>query len=287
MSSPTGGVLVPVGDTGWSERERYALRRGTTRIGRSAAAEISIRREGVSRLHAELDWADGALFLTHKSQTNRTLVNGIPVFDPVVLKSGDVIEIGEDIQLRVELFELDEEAMTRPLENTRRRIYAVMFIDLVGYARLTALDEVGTAERLERNLSVVREEARRAGGTVANIAGDGVLLLFNAVVGAVDCAIAIQKAVNASNEGCSDEEAMLFRIGIHSGDVVIASDTNHYGDAANVAARVQAMAPPGGILVTGTVHDQLQGSKGYDISFLKTNQPKNIGRDIRIYQISF
>ena len=282
---PEVGVLIPAGPKNWPGEERYPLGHGKTTIGRAPNCDVQINVPTVSRLHAELNWADGRLMLTHWSAVNHTLVNGIPVREMVALRTGDLIEIADGILLRLELYTSGEE-VTLAIGRDNRRMYAILHADVVGYSRLTEDNDIATARQIEACLDVIRRETERRSGRVVNIAGDGILLLFPSAEAALTCAITCQQGFTTLNATLSPTRRMEFRMGINSGDILITPTGAMIGDAINIAARVQALAAPGGILVTGVVHDQLQGHEGFGFEYIQTNELKNISREVRTYRVA-
>lgn len=273
----SGGILIPIGSKPWKEKQHYTLRPDRTTIGRSSHCDVRINDPTVSRLHAELVWAAGDLILKHLSPVNPTLVNGVPVGETCTLRTGDVIEIADGIALQLELFaRADDELTVRGRDS--RRIYAILSADVAEYSRLIESDEVGTARLFDTCFAIVQRETIAASGRVVQVSGDGVLALFNSVASAVDCAIGFQGKIARLNQELPPERRMEFRVGINSGDVLATPSGGLHGDAVNVAARVQSIAQPGGILVTGVVHDQLQGREGARLEFLRTAQLKNLAR---------
>jgi class 3 adenylate cyclase len=282
---PSGGILIPIGTKPWKEKQHYTLRRDRTTIGRSSHCDIRINDPTVSRLHAELAWAAGDLMLKHLSPVNPTLVNGVPVGEACALRTGDVIELADGIALQLELFARGDDDVTVRGRDSRR-IYAILSADVAEYSRLIESDEVGTARLFDACFAVIQRETNAANGRVANVSGDGVLALFNSVVSAVVCAIGFQAKIALLNKELPPQRQMEFRVGINSGDVLVTSSGRLHGDAVNVAARVQNLAQAGGILVTGVVHDQLQGRDGARLEFLRTVQLKNLSRDVHIYRVN-
>jgi class 3 adenylate cyclase len=281
----SAGVLIPVGIKPWHERQHYALRRDRTTIGRSSQCDIRINDPTVSRFHAELIWENGDLTLKHLSPVNPTLVNGVPVSQACALYTGDVIEIADGIALQVELFaHADDERTVRGRDS--RRICAILSADVVEYSRLIEKDEVGTARFFDACFAIIQRETIAVNGRVAHVAGDGVLVLFNSVASAVACAICFQEKIALLNKDLTPERKMSFRVGINSGDVLATPSGGLHGDAVNVAARIQSIAQAGEILVTGVVHDQLQGREGASLEFLRSVQLKNLSREVRIYRVN-
>ena len=282
---PPVGVLIPAGSKPWPSEPQYPLGPGKTMIGRAPHCGVQINHPTVSRSHAELSWADGRLTLTHLSAVNLTLVNGIPVREQVLLRTGDLIELADGILLRVELYTSGEE-VTLALSRDDRRMYAVLYADVAGYSRLIEDDDIATARQIETCLDVFRHETERDNGRIVNIAGDGILLLFPSAEAALKCAITCQRTFAHLNLRLPPTRRMEFRIGINSGDILITPGGAMHGDAINIAARVQALATPGGILVTGVVHDQLQGHEGFKFEYVQTNELKNISREVRTYRVA-
>ena len=289
MVDPSGGTLTPIRDTSWSDRVRYQLRRGTTLIGRSAAADVCVNSTTVSRSHAQLDWTEQGLVLTQLSSTNLTLANGLAVTEPVALISGDVIEIGNGVSLRLDLFGATDEVATTPVSLARRQINAIFYADVVGYTMLTATDEAGAIVRLQAALAMIHTQARDDGGMIANVAGDGVLALYPSVMAALNSAISIQRVMKRVNAEISGTDPLEFRIGLNSGDIITTSGENGenvFGDSINGAARVQELAPPGGILLSGAVYDQLHGANTDHFDIKPRADAKSIDRRVRLYEVS-
>jgi class 3 adenylate cyclase len=287
VQPPPGGILIPAGTKPWNDKEHYLLRRDQTTIGRGSDCDIRINHPTVSRVHAALTWTDGELVLAHLSPVNPTLVNGVPVGEKCPLESGDVIEIADGIALRLELFGGNEDVATEPRGRNIRRIYAILCADVAEYARLVEDDDIATARQLENCIAIIRQHTERADGRVSNVAGDGVLSMFTSTESAVSCAIGMQRSILSLNKSLPPGRRMEFRVGINSGDVLITPAGNIHGDAINIAARVQTFASPGGILVTGVVHDQLQRHEEFRFEYVCTNELKNLSRDVRIYLLHF
>ena len=141
-----------------------------------------------------------------------------------------------------------------------RRLAAILAADVVGYSRLMEQDEAGTLAALkERRKDILDPLVSEHQGRIVKVMGDGVLVEFASAVNAVACAVELQKRMAAANDGVADDRHIVLRIGINLGDVVVEGG-DLYGDGVNIAARLQALAEPGGICVSGNVHDQV-GSK--------------------------
>ena len=277
--------MIPVEPKPWSDQSHYLLRRDRTTIGRGSSCDVRIGHPRVSRLHAEVAWNGATLILTHLSPVNPTFVNGSPVTDPYPLGTGDIIELGDGIALRVELFGANDEAATEPRGQDVRRMYAVILADVFAYSRLVEQNDVATARQLEACVKIIRDQTERMQGRVVQVAGDGILLVFNSAGAALKSAIAWQSDISRNNESLPMGQRMEFRVGINSGDVLVTPSGAMLGDAINIASRVQSIAPPGGILVTGVVRDQLQGQVDVKFEYVRTNEMKNVSREVRIYRV--
>ena len=171
-------------------------------------------------------------------------------------------------------------------ENTsiQRRLAAILAADIAGYSRLMHADEPATVRDLKAHQSVILPLIGRHGGRIIDTAGDGILAEFPSVIGATECAVEIQTLMAERNEGVAESRRMRFRIGINLGDV-IHDETRIYGDGINIAARLEALAQPGGVLVSNTVYDQVRGKLPFTFEDLGERQVKNIEHPVRIYQL--
>jgi class 3 adenylate cyclase len=143
-------------------------------------------------------------------------------------------------------------------EHARRRLAAILAADVVGYSRLMEQDEAGTLELLKaRRRTVLQPIVSQHEGRIFKITGDGVLVEFASAVNAVRCAISLQTSMAASNGDLPSERQILLRIGVSLGDVIV-EGSDLYGDGVNVAARLEALAEPGGIVVSGTAFDHVR-----------------------------
>lgn len=170
-----------------------------------------------------------------------------------------------------------------PLE---RKLAAILAADFEGYSRLMHADEERTLTTLTAHRSVVDDLIVRARGQIFGTAGDSVLAEFPSVVGAYACAVAIQQALARANSDLPESDRLLLRIGINVGDVMV-KDGDIFGDGVNIAARVEALAPPGGICVTRGVRDHLRDRVGTRFSDLGEHAVKNILRPVRVFQAMF
>ena len=167
-----------------------------------------------------------------------------------------------------------------PSSNITRRLAAILAADVVGYSRMMGADEAGTSPRCGKIWSETFNPAVAARhGRIVKMMGDGALVEFGSVVDAVECAVAVQRAMAERNRAA--ERPVAFRIGINLGDIVIEGD-DIFGDGVNVAARLESQAPQGGILVSDVVHAQVNGKVGVTFADAGEIKLKNIERPLRV-----
>ncbi len=167
-----------------------------------------------------------------------------------------------------------------------RKIAAILVADIVGYSRLAGADEERTLSRLRGLRSDLIDPAIDAHhGRIVKRTGDGSLIEFRSVVDAVRCAIEVQNGLSERNAGLPQERRIEFRVGIHLGDVVEEADGDLMGDGVNIAARLEHLAQPGGVLISGAAYDQLQGKLDVVPEFVGEQNLKNIARPVRAYRI--
>jgi TolB-like protein/class 3 adenylate cyclase len=166
-----------------------------------------------------------------------------------------------------------------------RRLAAILAADVAGYSRLMGADEEGTHERLKAHRrQLVDPKIREHHGRIVKTTGDGLLAEFPSVVDAVRCAAEVQRGILDREPDLPDERRIRWRIGINLGDV-IAEDEDIFGDGVNVAARLEALAEPGGICVSGMVHDQIRGKLPYPLADKGEQMVKNIAAPVRVYTL--
>src|SRR3974390_2400436 len=171
--------------------------------------------------------------------------------------------------------------MSDPTKVSRRRV-AVFAADVEGYSRLMGADEVGTLKALTERRAVLDKLIGDHRGRIANTAGDSVLAEFGSAVDAVQCAVAAQAALAEANAGVSPDRRINFRIGIHVGDVMVRAG-DLFGDGVNIAARLQTLAQPGGVCVSGTTYEQVRKVLPIAFTDMGLQQVKNIEEPIRAY----
>ncbi len=155
---------------------------------------------------------------------------------------------------------------------------------MVGYSRLMQADEAGTHQRLKAYLAVFDTHISQGGGRIVGTAGDAVLADFPSVVDAVSAAVAIQAALAERNAGLSPDGKLEFRIGINLGDVIVDAD-DIFGDGVNVAARLESLADPGGIVVSAAVYDQVKDKLALPLVDRGEVRVKNIADPVRVYAV--
>jgi adenylate cyclase len=166
-----------------------------------------------------------------------------------------------------------------------RRLTAILAADTAGYSRLMGTDEEGTHRRLQAHLrELIDPKITEYRGRVVKNTGDGFLAEFASVVDAVRCAVEVQRGMAERNATTSPEERIEFRVGINLGDV-IAEGGDIFGDGVNIAARLEALAEPGGICVSRVVRDQVRDKLDYAFEDMGEQQVKNISRPVRVYRV--
>jgi TolB-like protein/class 3 adenylate cyclase/Tfp pilus assembly protein PilF len=172
-------------------------------------------------------------------------------------------------------------------ERATRRLAAILAADVVGYSRLMGRDENGTLARFKSHMTDRLEPTlARHGGRLVKLTGDGALVEFVSAMGALGAAVEFQQAVAEVDRDQPTDAAMVFRIGVHLGDL-IEEDNDVYGDAVNIAARLEAQAPPGGIVVSRTVHEAVAGRIKATFEDLGNLELKNIERPIQAFRVAW
>src|SRR5215813_9551930 len=168
--------------------------------------------------------------------------------------------------------------------SVERKLAAIFAADVEGYSRLMGQDEVGTLHTLTACRAIIDPLIASHRGRIFTTAGDSLVADFASAVDAVECAVAVQEAIAKENADRPAGEQMRFRIGIHVGDIMVQGD-NLFGDAVNFAARLEALAEPGGICVSSTVRDQIGTKLSLSFTDLGPQHVKNIAEPIRAYRI--
>ena len=169
-------------------------------------------------------------------------------------------------------------------ENYKRKLTAILSADVAGYSRLMGDDEVATVSTLKSYREIITEQVQAFNGRVVDSPGDNILSEFRSIVDAVSCAVAIQEGLRAENEKLPENRKMNFRIGVNLGDVIQDGD-RIYGDGVNIAARIEGLADPGGIAISGTAFDNVRNKLDCGYQFSGEHAVKNIANPVRVYKI--
>jgi adenylate cyclase len=179
----------------------------------------------------------------------------------------------------------EERLMNHPGHSRpERRLAAILVADVAGYSRLMGTDEVGTARVMLEHQAAMAPIVASHGGRIVKTTGDGLLLDFSSIIAAVECAAAIQGLMAERNTGLPPDRQMLFRIGVNVGDVLVEGE-DILGDGVNVAARLEAIAEPGGICISDDAYRQVQGKISAQFVDGGEQQLKNISRPMRVYRV--
>ncbi len=166
-----------------------------------------------------------------------------------------------------------------------RRLAAIILADIVGYSRLMEADEAGTVAILKKHRTeILKPLVASHKGRIVKLMGDGVLLEFASAVSAVHCAVELQSAMAATNAHLPEERRIVLRIGVNLGDVVVEGD-DIYGDGVNIAARLEALAEPGGICISDSLYRQIHGKVDFQFDDIGEQALKNIASPIRVYRL--
>ena len=165
-----------------------------------------------------------------------------------------------------------------------RKLAAILAVDVVGYSSLMGEDEAGTALAVREHRKAARPIVANLGGRIVKTMGDGLLLEFPSVVAAVECAIAIQKLMVKRNAEAPKTKRIVYRMGVNLGDVLIEGD-DILGDGVNIAARLEGLCEPGGLLIAGSAFDNVRGKIDANFVDLGEKNLKNIARPVRTYSL--
>ena len=169
------------------------------------------------------------------------------------------------------------------LTEVSRKLVAVFAADVEGYSRLMGTDEVGTLKGLTERRAILDRFIGEHRGRIANTAGDSVLAEFGSAVDAVKCAVDAQTALAEANSSLPPDRRINFRMGVHIGDVMVRAG-DLFGDGVNIAARLQTLAKPGSVCISGATYDQVRKVLPITFRDLGAQQVKNIQEPIRAYQ---
>ena len=167
----------------------------------------------------------------------------------------------------------------------QRKLAAILAADVVGYSHLMEANEADTLARLKTvRETLIDPKIAAHGGRIVKLMGDGALVEFASVVDAVECAVEIQRATAGLGADVATGKPLEFRIGVNLGDVIVEGD-DIYGDGVNVAARLERLAEPGDVLISGAVFDQVESKLRYRFAFLGDQRVKNLDKAVRVYRV--
>jgi len=165
-----------------------------------------------------------------------------------------------------------------------RKLAAILAADVVGYSRMMGEDEAGAATLVRERREAAQPIIAAHGGRLFKTMGDGMLIEFASVVAAVECALAVQKLMAERNAGTPEGRRILYRIGVHLGDVLVEGE-DIVGDGVNIASRLEGVAEPGGVTISGAAHEQVRGRIEAEFADLGEKALKNIARPMRVYAV--
>ena len=169
-------------------------------------------------------------------------------------------------------------------EGFKRKLTAILSADVAGYSRLMGDDEVATVSTLKSYREIITKKVQAFNGRVVDSPGDNILSEFRSIVDAVKCAVAIQEGLRAENDKLPENRQMNFRIGVNLGDVIQDGD-RIYGDGVNIAARIEGLADPGGVAISGTAFDNIRNKLDCGYQFSGEHSVKNIANPVRVYKV--
>jgi adenylate cyclase len=170
------------------------------------------------------------------------------------------------------------------MQRVKRRLAAIMCADVANYSKLMERDEDGTLDRLKAYRAVMSSLTDGHNGRIVNTWGDAVIIEFTSVIEAVQCAVDIQNELSLRNADVPDSDRMEFRVGINLGDIMVEGD-DIYGDGVNVAARLQELAPRGGIMLSQSVYDQVKTKMAIGFEAEGARQVKNVTDPVETYSV--
>ncbi len=165
----------------------------------------------------------------------------------------------------------------------KRQLAAILYADVAGYSRLTGLDEEQTHRKLDAGLNLLTDVIAAHGGEKVHEAGDAILAEFQSVTAAVNAAVEFQRQMATRNAELAEDKRLEFRVGVNLGEVIHDRD-DIYGDGVNLAARIQELAEPGSVCISGTVYEQVRGNVELTFDDLGHRKVKNIAQSIHVYR---
>ncbi|MCF8129884.1 MAG: CHASE2 domain-containing protein [Deltaproteobacteria bacterium] len=179
------------------------------------------------------------------------------------------------------MMDVEDGVKSKPVQ---RKLAAILSADVKGYSRLMGQDEAATVKSIRACRTIMASAIASAHGRIVDSPGDNVLAEFGSAVDALECAVVIQESLKAENAQFPADRRMVFRIGINIGDVIVEGD-EIYGDGVNIAARLEGLADPGGICISGTLYDQVKRKVHYRYDFMGRQEVKNISEAVRAYRV--
>ncbi len=261
----------------------------------------------LSSRHCEIEFRDGSYWLRDVSK-NGTYLNGARdrLHEPHRLSGGDAFEIGpyrvtveeENQQTILELPQravppfppksgtVMESGITRAAKPKRRKLAAILAADIVGFSRMTRENEDRTLENIRAlRTDVIVPKVAKHEGRIVKFLGDGFLAEFSSVVDGVRCAMDLQRTMATRNASLDSERRIVFRIGVHIGDIVEEADGDIMGDGVNIAARLEGVARPGGIMMSEDAYRFVKTRLNIEAKDLGPTKLKNIDEPIRAFAI--
>jgi len=177
--------------------------------------------------------------------------------------------------------EVEDDVKSKPVQ---RKLAAILSADVKGYSRLMGQDEAATVKSIRECRIIMASAIAVAHGRIVDSPGDNVLAEFGSAVDALECAVVIQESLKEENAQLPDDRKMVFRIGLNIGDVIVEGG-EIYGDGVNIAARLEGLADPGGICISGTLYDQVKRKVHYRYDFMGPQEVKNISEAVRAYRV--
>ena len=181
----------------------------------------------------------------------------------------------------IQMMEVQDEIKPNPVQ---RKLAAILSADVKGYSRLMGQDEAATVKSIRACRVIMASAIATAHGRIVDSPGDNVLAEFGSAVDALECAVVIQESLKEENARLPADRRMIFRIGLNIGDVIVEGD-EIYGDGVNIAARLEGLADPGGICISGTLYDQVKRKVHYRYDFMGRQEVKNISEAVRAYRV--
>jgi len=167
----------------------------------------------------------------------------------------------------------------------KRRRSTILTADVKDFSRLISRNDVETVSAINNHRRFMAQQVAQRRGWVVDMAGDSLLAVFNSPLAAVSCALEMQERLRVANRRLPREDRMCFRLGIDLGDV-LHQGRQVYGNAVNIAARLQALAPPGGVFISGAVYHQVRGHLPRDAAYQGKKKLKNIPRRVKVYALA-